>query len=125
MLTAQIKSTLEQASAELQNAKKSLEQAQYDAAGVQASAAGLHTARALLLDEGIEPDRHGDIITPIQKHFVAGRKLTVEQGEKLSWLSQLGKRDNSSDSPLLPGEAQKAVEFAGSFFAAAMVILES
>ena len=122
----EIKSHLEHTVINLQAAKQSLGQGQYDAAVSQASEAALHAASALLLDEEIEPSQHGDVITPIQQVFVDRRRLTKEQGEKLNWLFQLGKADYSvSGAPLIAGEAQKAVEFAESFFEAAKVILET
>jgi uncharacterized protein (UPF0332 family) len=111
--------------ASLQAAKDLLLKAQYNAAVSSAAQSAFHSASALLLDEGIEPGQHGDVITLMQEIFVNGRRLTREQGEKLSWLFQIGEAAKSdAAAPLLPGEAQKAVEFAESFFDAAKVILE-
>lgn len=124
----EIKSHLRQAVTNLQAAKELLAQAQYDAAVTRAAEAAVDTGRALLFDEGIDASEHGDVVPRIQQIFVQGRRLTQEQGEKLSWLAQLGEGQKSvvePAPPLIPGEAQKAVEFAESFFEAARVIIEA
>lgn len=122
--TDDIKSNRERAAANLLSAKDALQNRQYDAAVASAAQSALCSATALLLDEEIEPDQHGDVITLIHQIFVNGRRLTQEQGEKLSWLFQLGKPEDTR-VPRIAGEAQKAVEFAQSFFEATKVILES
>lgn len=103
-----------------QAAKTQLENGNYDAAASLASESAFHTARALLLDEKIEPAKHGDVITLIQEIFVNGRRLTKEQGADLHWLFAVGKTKDRVTSE----EAHKAMESAGSFFEAAKVILE-
>lgn len=122
----EIKLHIGQAITNLQAAKELLAQAQYEAAVTRAAEAAVDTGRALLFDEGLEDRQHGDVISQIQQIFVNGRRLTREQGEKLGWLAQLGEAQKSATaSPLIPGEAQKAVEFAESFFEAARVIIEA
>lgn len=124
----EIKLHLGQAITNLQAAMELLAQAQYEAAVSRAAEAAVDTGRALLFDEGIDASQHGDVISQIQQIFVNGRRLTQEQGEKLGWLVQLGEAQKSATatpSPLIPGEAQKAVEFAESFFEAARVIIEA
>ena len=122
----EIKQHLAQTETNLQAAKVEWEKGQYDLAASYAAASAFHTASALLLDEEIEPGKHRDVITLIHQIFVDKRRLTKEQGEKLSWLFQLKSRENSEAAvPLIAGEAQKAVEFAESFFEAAKVILEA
>lgn len=122
----EIKVQMAGASTNLQAAKDLLEMGQYDAAVTRAAASAFQAAGALLLDEEIETGRHGDVLTLIQQVFVNGRRLTQEQGEKLSWLFQLGKAQKSDAAvPLILGEAQKAVEFAESFFEATRIILEA
>ena len=117
---------LERSETNLQAAKELLEKGQYDAAASRASDAAFHSASALLFDEEINASEHGDVITLIHQIFVNGRRLTREQGEKLNWLFQLGKTGNSDGTvPLIFGEAQKAVQFAESFFEAAKVIISS
>lgn len=109
----------------LESAKASLAKGEYDLAASYASEAAFHTASALLLDEDIQTSQQGDVLTLIQRVFVDKRRLTNEQGEKLSWLFQMRGRASEPDVPLIAGEAQKAVEFAESFSEAAKVILES
>jgi uncharacterized protein (UPF0332 family) len=122
----EIKQHLSHAVTNLQAARMSLEKGEYDLAASHAAESAFHTASALLLDEEIEPGRHGDVITLIHQVFVDRRRLTKEQGEKLSWLFQMRGRENSqAAAPLIAGEAQKGVEFAESFFEAAKVILET
>jgi uncharacterized protein (UPF0332 family) len=122
----EIKLRWEAATNNLQAAREELAVGQYDAAAAHASDAGFHTASILLLDEAIETGRHGDVITLIEQIFVQGRRLTQEQGEKLRWLLQFRKPENAGSAQnLIPGEAQKAVEFAQSFLEAAKVILET
>ena len=107
-------------------AKDLLQKGQYDSAVTRAAESAFHSSSALLLDEEIEPGKHGDVITLIHQVFVNGRRLTQEQGEKLSWLFQLGKSQQSGTAvPLIQGEVQKAVEFAESFLEATQVILEA
>jgi uncharacterized protein (UPF0332 family) len=122
----EIKSHLEQAVTALQAAKGSLDHGQNDGAISHAFEAAFHTGSILLLDEEIEPGKHGDVITLIQQIFVEGRRLTKEQGANLSWLFALGNAENRGVSmPVSYEEANKAVQIAESFFEAAKVILEA
>ena len=121
----EIKSNLELAVTNLQAAEELLEKAQYDAAASRAAESAFHTASALLLDEEIEPGKHGDVITLIQQVFVNGRRLTKDQGADLSWLFTLrNAKDHGRPMPVTSEEAFRAVQSAGSFFEAAKVILE-
>jgi len=122
----EIKSHLERAIIALQAAKESLNRGKNDAAISHAFEAAFHTGSILLLDEGIEPGKQGDVITLIQQIFVEGRRLTKEQGANLSWLFALGKAENRGVAmPVSYEEANKAVQIAESFFEAAKVILEA
>ena len=122
----EIKSHLERAITALQAAKESLDHGQNDAATVRAFEAAFHTGSILLLDEGIEPGKHGDVVTLIQQIFVEARRLTKEQGANLSWLFAMGKaEDRGISRPMSYEEASKAVRVAESFFEAAKVILEA
>ena len=118
--TDEIRTNIEEALTLLQAAKEYLETDQFESAASHASNCALHTARALLLDEDIEPARHGDVITLLQEIFVNGRRLTKEQGANLNWLFAMGKAENRVTSE----GAHRAVEIAGSFYEAAKVILE-
>ena len=117
----EIKSHLDGAISALQASKDGLNQGQNETAVSRAFEAAFRTGSMLLLDEEIEPARHGDVITLVQQVFVEGRRLTKEQGANLSWLFALGK----AEKPVSREEASKAVEIADSFFQAARVILES
>jgi uncharacterized protein (UPF0332 family) len=122
----EIKSHLDGAVSALRAAKGVLDGGQNDMAISHAFEAAFHTGSILLLDEEIEPTRHGDVITQIQQIFVEGRRLTKEQGANLSWLFALGKAGNRGVSmPVSYEEANKAVQIAESFFDAAKVILEA
>ena len=122
----EMKSNLDRAIANLQAAKESLEAGQYEAAASGAAAAAFHTGSLLLLNEEIEPDKHGDVITLIHEIFVNRRRFTKEQGGNLSWLFALGiAEDRGTTMPASSEEARKAVEIAESFFEAAKVILSS
>jgi uncharacterized protein (UPF0332 family) len=122
----EINSHLEQVITALQAAKEFLEKGQYDLAVSRASDAAFHTASTLLLDEEIEPGKHGDVITLIHEIFVNGRRLTKEQGADLSWLFATRNAAQSEKSPPAASEdAPKAVQIAESFFEAAKVILDS
>jgi uncharacterized protein (UPF0332 family) len=116
----EIKANIEQAITLLHAAKEHLETEPFEAAASRASDSAFYTARALLLDEEIEPARHGDVITLLQEIFVNGRRLTKEQGANLNWLFAMRNAENRVTSE----EAHRAVEIAGSFFEAAKVILE-
>jgi uncharacterized protein (UPF0332 family) len=120
-----IKLRWEEAAKNLQAAREGLAAGRYDVAAARASDAGFHTASVLLLDEAIETVGHGDVITLIDQLFVQRRRLTQEQGEKLRWLLQFRNAGDDGSQNLIAGEAQKAVEFAQSFFEAAKVILET
>lgn len=122
----EMKANLDRAIANLQAAKASLEAGQYEAAASSAAEATFHTGSMLLLDEEIEPGKHGDVITLIQEMFVNRRRLTKEQGGNLSWLFALrNAEDRGTAAPVSAEEAHKAVEIAESFFDAAKVILSS
>ena len=122
----EIKRNLERVRASLEAANASLREGQYNAAAAEASLAAFHTASALLLNDEIAPGSGEDVMPLVQRAFVEKRRLTKEQGEKLSWLLQLGRAEEADvTTPLIQGEAEKAVQFAESFFEAAKVILES
>lgn len=122
---SEIRANVEEAITLLQAAKEHLETDQFEAAASRASDSAFHTARALLLDEDIEPGRHGDVITLLQEIFVNGRRLTKEQGANLSWLFALRNAENRETSMRVTSEeAHRAVDVATSFFEAAKVILE-
>lgn len=122
----EIKRNLERGVAQLQAARGSLQMGQYNAAAAEASLAAFHAASALLLNDEIAPGSDEDVLPLIQRAFVEKRRLTKEQGEKLSWLFQLGKSEEADvATSLIQGEAEKAVQFSESFFEAAKVILES
>lgn len=122
----EMKANLDGAVANLQAAKEALQAGQYTVSACRAADAAFHTGSMLLLDEEIEPSKHGDVITLIQEIFVNGRRLTKEQGGNLSWLFALrNAEDRGTDIPVSPEEARKAVEVAGSFFDAAKVILQA
>jgi uncharacterized protein (UPF0332 family) len=119
------KTHLDGAIANLQAARESLEAGQYETAASRAAEAAFHTGSMLLLDEEIEPVRHGNVITLLQEVFVNKRRLTKEQGGNLSWLFALrNTEDRGAAAPVTPEEARKALEIAESFFEAAKVILE-
>ena len=122
----EIKSHLDQAVIALQAAKASLDHGQNETAASRAFEAAFHTGSILLLDEGVDPSQHGDVISLIQQIFVEGRRLTKEQGANLNWLFALGKaEDRWVSMPVAYEEANKAVQIAESFFEAAKVILEA
>ena len=121
----EIKAHLEGTLTTLQAAKQLLGMGQYDSAVARAADAAFHTGSMLLLDEEIEPARHGDVVTLIQEIFVNGRRLTKDQGGNLTWLFALRNAgDHPASTKATPDDAQKAVQFAESFFDAAKVILE-
>lgn len=122
----EIKIHLAGAETHVQAARDLFIQGKYDPAVARAAESALHAGSALLLDEEIETSKPEDVITLIHQVFVNGRRLTQEQGEKLSWLFQLGKAQKSEEAvPLIAGEVQKAVEFAESFLEATRIILEA
>jgi uncharacterized protein (UPF0332 family) len=122
----EMKANLDGTIANLQAAKEALQAGQYDVSASRAADTAFHTGSMLLLDEEIEPDKHGDVITLIQEIFVNGRRLTKEQGGNLSWLFALRKaEDRGTAIPVSSQEARKAVEVAESFFDAAKVILQA
>ena len=121
----EIKLNLEKAITNLQTAKDLLAKGQPDAAAARSAESAFHTASTLLLDEGIEPSQHGDVISLIREIFVNGRLLTKEQGGDLGWLFAMRHaEDRPSSTHVTPEEAHRAVEIAESFFEAAKVILE-
>ena len=122
----EMKANLDRTITNLQAAREALQAGQYTVAASRAADAAFHTGSMLLLDEEIEPSRHGDVITLIQELFVHGRQLTKEQGGNLSWLFALqNAEDRGAAIPVSSDEAHKAVEVAESFFDAAKVILQA
>ena len=122
----EMKSNLEGAIANLQAGKASLQAGQYESAASRAAQAALHTGKMLLLDEEIEPSKHGDVITLIQQIFVQGRRLTKEQGGDLGWLFAMRNvEDRGASMQVTSEEARRAVQIAESFFEAGKVILEA
>jgi uncharacterized protein (UPF0332 family) len=118
----EVKAHLEGALATLQAAKESLGAGEHAVAVDRAAEAAFHTGSMLLLDEEMEPGKHGDVITLIQEIFVNGRRLTKEQGANLTWL--FAWRNAGESMRVTSEDAHKAVQFAESFFEAAKVILE-
>jgi len=122
----EIKSHLDGALSALQSAKEALDKGQNDTAASHAFEAAFHTGSILLLDEDIEPGKHGDVITLIQQIFVEGRRLTKEQGANLGWLFALGTAEQRGETmPVSYEEAHNAVQIAESFLEAAKIILEA
>jgi uncharacterized protein (UPF0332 family) len=122
----EMKANLDGAIRNLDAAKQSLEAGQYEGAASRAAEAVFHTSSMLLLDEEIEPGRHGDVITLIQEIFVNGRRLTKEQGGNLTWLFALrNAEDRGAVAKVSAEDAHKALEIAQNFLDAAKVILES
>ena len=122
----EMKSNLDGAIANLQAAQVSLQAGQYEAAASRAAEAAFHTGSMLLLDEEIEPGKHGDVITLIQQIFVNGRRLTKEQGGDLGWLFAMrNMEDRGASMQVTAEEAHRAVQIAESFFEAVKVILEA
>ena len=122
----EIKINVEAAITSLQTAKGMLRQGELEAAAARAAESAFHTGRALLLDESIESDSHGDVISLIHERFVNERKLTKEQGANLSWLFAMRAAEERPASMRLTWEdAHRAVQIAESFFEAAKVILEA
>ena len=122
----EMKANLEGAITNLQAAKDGLQAGQYAVTIIRAADAAFHTGRMLLLDEDIEPDKHGDVITLIQEIFVNGRRLTKEQGAELSWLFALKSAEERGEAGAVTAEeAHRAVKIAETFFDAAKVILEA
>lgn len=121
----EIKLNVEGAITNLQVAKELLEEGQYKVATAHASESAFHAASALLLDEEIEPGKHGDVITLIQEIFVNGRRLTKEQGADLAWLFAMRNvEDQRASRRITSEEARRSMEIAESFLEAAKVILE-
>ena len=117
---------LERTVSALQIARDLLADGRYAAAASSASESAFHAGSALLLDEDIPPEQHGDVITLIEQNFVQGRRLTREQGGSLSWLFALRNASGGGVSdPIGQEEAAKALEIAESFLEAARVILEA
>jgi uncharacterized protein (UPF0332 family) len=122
----EMKANLDGTIRNLDAAKQSLEAGQYEEAASRAAEAVFHTGSMLLLDEEIEPGRHGEVITLIQEIFVNGRRLTKEQGGNLTWLFALrNAEDRGAVAPIKGEDAHKAVEIAQNFFDAAKIILEA
>jgi uncharacterized protein (UPF0332 family) len=122
----EMKANLDGAITNIQAARQALQAGQYAAAVSGAADAAFHTGKMLLLDEDIEPDKHGDVITLIEEIFINGRRLTKEQGADLSWLFALRSAEERGESgPVTADEAHRAIQIAETFFEAAKVILEA
>jgi len=121
----EIKLHVEQAGENLQAAKVSLEQGQFDAAAARAAETVFHAGSALLWNEEIEADKHGDVVTLVHKRFVDQRRLTKEQGANLSWLFELRNADRRASIHVAFEEAHTAVQIAENFLEATKVILDS
>jgi uncharacterized protein (UPF0332 family) len=122
----EIKANLEAAITNLQAAKAALQAGQAAVSVSRAADAAFHAGSMLLLDEEIDPDKHGDVITLLQEIFVNGRRLTKDQGADLSWLfAWEGAEDGGQSGFVSADDAHRAVQIAESFFDAAKVILEA
>jgi uncharacterized protein (UPF0332 family) len=122
----EIKLHMERASEALGAARQLRADGRYEAAARSASESALLAGSALLLDEEIAPEQHGDVIKLIEQNFVQRRRLTKEQGGSLSWLLALRNAEGGNVSdPLGQEGAAKALEIAESFLEATRVILEA
>jgi uncharacterized protein (UPF0332 family) len=122
----EIKANLEAAITNLQAAEAALQAGQDAVAVFRAADAAFHTGSMLLLDEEVDPVRHGDVITLLLEIFVHGRRLTKDQGADLSWLfAWKGAEDRAQAGLVTADQAHRAVQMAESFFEASKVILEA
>jgi uncharacterized protein (UPF0332 family) len=83
-------------SAHLQRAEQSINAAQQLASGgyadfavSRAYYAAFYASTALLLNEGLELNKHSAVIASIHQRFVKTDKLDKEQGKALNWLFEL------------------------------------
>jgi uncharacterized protein (UPF0332 family) len=78
--TSEISANLQRAETNLHAAKDLIDKEYFDIAA----------ARALLLSQDIDTNKHSGVIALIHQRFVKTGKLDKEQGKSLNWLFEMG-----------------------------------
>jgi len=121
----EIASNRERAETNLNAAKDLLDKSYYDIAASRAYYSAFYGASALLLNEGVDTNKHTGVIALIHQHYVKTGKLDKEQGKNLNWLFELRSvGDYGVSVHVAAGEAYRAVRVAENFLEAVSKLLK-
>ena len=120
----EISSNLERADTNLLVARELLDKGYYDVSASRAYYAAFYAASALLLNEGIDTNKHGGVIALIHQHFVKSGKLNREHGKNLNWLFELRSvGDYGVSLHVVLDDARRAINTAEDFFKVVKTLL--
>lgn len=120
----EIAAYLERAEQSIPAARRLASEGYHDFAASRAYYAAFYAATAVLLSDGVEFGKHSAVIAAIHQRYVRTGRLDREQGKALSWLFELrGIADYGGTAHVSGEEAERAIEAAGGFLAAAKSLL--
>jgi uncharacterized protein (UPF0332 family) len=111
----EILANLERAEQSLQAAEKLVADSFYDFAASRAYYAAFYAATAILLNEGLELNKHSGVIASIHQRFVKTGKLTKAQGKDLNWLFELRSVGDYGGIVHVQPQAEQAIQAAANF----------
>lgn len=113
----EIAANLERAEQSIEAARKLASERYYDFAASRAYYSVFYAATAILLQEGLEFQKHSSVIAAIHQRFVKTGKLDKEFGKDLNWLFELRSVGDYGVTIHVPQqEAEKAIAAAERFF---------
>ncbi len=120
----EIVANLERASQSIQAAKELARQGYYDFAASRAYYAAFYGASAVLLNEGLDFNKHSGVIASIHQRFVKTEKLSKEQGKDLNWLFEMRNvGDYGGTEHVSQPQTEQAIRAAENFLAAVNSLL--
>lgn len=112
----EIAANLERAEQSIEAARKLASERYYDFAASRAYYSVFYAATAILLQEGLEFQKHSSVIAAIHQRFVKTGKLDKEFGKDLNWLFELRSVGDYGVTIHVPQqEAEKAIAAAERF----------
>lgn len=112
----EIAANLERAEQSIEAARKLASERYYDFAASRAYYSVFYAATAILLQEGLEFQKHSNVIAAIHQKFVKTGKLDKEFGKDLNWLFELRSVGDYGVTIHVPQqEAEKAIAAAERF----------
>lgn len=120
----EIAANLERAEQSIQAARQLTSGGYNDFAASRAYYAAFYAATAVLLNEGLEVNKHSAVIASIHQRFVKTGKLSEDHGKVLNWLFELrGVADYGGTAHVSRQEVDQAIEAAEKFLKAIKLLL--
>ena len=120
----EIAANLERAEQSIQAAKDLASKGYHDFSASRAYYATFYAATAVLLNEGLEFNKHSGVVASIHQRFVKTGKLSQEQGKDLNWLYEIRNvADYGGIAHVTQLQAARAIQAAEDFLKAIKSLL--